>query len=157
MREYLHTTFVSSVFLHLRQQNLYMHQKLYPISVQDYDAYVKCEMHVQKKNLCVAPRILGLSLSLYQRYCFDFKKRALGTRLQKSFSHDFMNFKNKLKIKFSYTESFVNKILKSAPKVDSFKCLRLSRFMYGNINLVKNRRNVMFTLTKVTFYPKKSK
>ena len=69
----------------------------------------------------------------------------------------FMNFKNKLKIKFSYTESFVNKILKSAPKVNFFKCLHLSRFIYKNIHLVENRCKTMFTLTKVTFYLKKSK
>ena len=69
----------------------------------------------------------------------------------------FMNFKSKLKMKISYTESFVNKILKSAPKVNSFKCLRLSQFMYGDIHLVENQCNAMFTLTKVTFYLNKSK
>ena len=69
----------------------------------------------------------------------------------------FMNFKDKFKMKISNTESFANKFLKSAPKVNSFKCLRLSRFLYGSIPLVENRPNAMFTLTKVTFYLKKSK
>ena len=66
-----------------------------------------------------------------------------------------MNFKNKLKMKINFTESFANKILKSAPKVKFFKCLRLSPFMYVNINLAENRRNAMFT--KVIFYLKKLK
>ena len=125
-----------------------MHQKLYPVSVEDHAAYIKCEMHVRKK-------ILGLSLSLFQRYCFDFKKR--GRACGKACLMIFMNFKNKLKMKISYTKSFANKILKSATKVNFLKYLRLSRFMYGNIHFVENRRNSMFTLTKVTFCLKKSK
>ena len=39
-------------------------------------------------------------------------------------------------MKISDTEIFANKILKSTPKVTSFKYLRLSRFMCGNIHLV---------------------
>ena len=112
---------------------------------------------LEEKNLCVASRILGLNLSMYQRYCFNFKKQCWGRPCGKACLIIFMNFKNRLKMKNNYMGSPANKILKSTPKVNSFKCLPLSQFMYGNIQLVENWRNSMSMLMKVTFCLKKSK
>ena len=140
--------FVSFVFLHLSS-------RIY-ICIRNFiQLALKITLHILNMKCMIRKKILGLSLSLYQRYCFDFKKR--GRAFGKACLMIFMNFKNKLKMKISYTKSFANKILKSATKVNFLKYLRLSRFMYGNIHFVENRRNSMFTLTKVTFCLKKSK
>ena len=140
--------FVSFVFLHLSS-------RIY-ICIRNFiQLALKITLHILNVKCMIRKKILGLSLSLFQRYCFDFKKR--GRACGKACLMIFMNFKNKLKMKISYTKSFANKILKSATKVNFLKYLRLSRFMYGNIHFVENRRNSMFTLTKVTFCLKKSK
>ena len=112
---------------------------------------------IRKNRFIRSPKNLGAKPQPVPAILLRFlRSKRWGRACRKGSLMIFMNFNSKLKMKISYTERFVNKILKSATKVNSFKCLRLSRFMYGNIHLVQNRRNAMFTLTEVTFFPKKS-
>ena len=74
-----------------------MHQKLYPISVKDHAAYIKCEMHDQEKNPGAKPQSVPALLLRFQK---------TRTSLWKGLSHDFYELQKQVENENQLHEKF---------------------------------------------------